>query len=138
LGPIPLPPPGMVVHGGPPAQMGGPFSPVGGIEGANGTVLPSGPMDNWVHPSGPGQHGLRASPPQGHPGAPHQVEPTWGGRGPPSGEPHSPGGGQRRFMGAMAELRPGPSEEQRRIKEAQRLQLQLDLQEQVSLDLSWC
>jgi hypothetical protein len=36
-------------------------------------------------------------------------------------------------MGAMAELRPGPSEEQRRFKEAQRLQLQMDLQEQVSL-----
>jgi hypothetical protein len=45
-----------------------------------------------------------------------------------------PTGGSGRkasFMSAMAELRPGPSDQQRRVQEQQRQQLKKDLEEQV-------
>jgi len=54
--------------------------------------------------------------------------------GPGAGSPSgmmSPGGGPRRFMGALNELRAGPSDDQRRHADMQRRKLQQDLEEQI-------
>jgi hypothetical protein len=65
----------------------------------------------------------------------------WMGQPPPNGgnpqgpmspgAANSPGANAHKFMGAMNELRAGPSDDQRRRAEEQRTQLQRDLEEQI-------
>lgn len=118
-----------------------PHNPMGGAPGAPPYGMPpqgppnfppQGPMQPpFGFPAqGPAVNGWLGQPPMHNGGVG-----GGGGAAPLSPGAVSPGGGAggdgKMYRGAMQELRAGPSEDQRRRAEEQRLQLQRDLEEQI-------